>query len=141
MRLGTFLVAVSATVLAASPVIAQSDEDTARELYPVMIECGMVSAMSAEYGYTARHTMEEWVELIIPTAEMIDADAEKDISKWADDMIARMDKDGVEKTEKYIVDQAKIPATNCWTPWIDPSQKELSAHAGAGVNPRHRRGI
>jgi hypothetical protein len=107
MRFGKVFAVVSAAVMVATPAAAQSDEETAREVYPMMIECGMVSAMSAEYGYTARHTMEEWVELILPTAEMIGANAEEDITKYADGLIARMERDGVEKTEAYIVDTAK----------------------------------
>lgn len=108
MRNRIILAATAAAVLISAPLSAQSDVDTAREVYPMMIECGMVSAMSGEYGYTTRHTMEEWVELIVPTAEMIGADAEADITKYADDLIARMEKEGVEKTEAYIVDQAKL---------------------------------
>ena len=107
MRFGKSLAAVSAMVLAAGPAVAQSDEDTARELYPMMIECGMVSAMSAEYGYTARHSMEEWVELIVPTALMIGANAEEDITKFADNLIKQMETDGPDKTVNYIVSTAK----------------------------------
>ncbi len=107
MHLGKIVAAVSMAALVATPLSAQSDLETAREVYPMMIECGMVSAMSAEFGYTARHSMEEWVELIIPTAEMIGTNAEEDITKYADGLIARMEKDGVEPTEKYIVDTAK----------------------------------
>jgi hypothetical protein len=107
MRFGKFLAGASAILLATSPLAAQSDVDSAREVYPMMIECGMVAALSAEYGYTARHSMEEWVELLIPTAEMIGADAAADIGKYGDDLIARMERDGVEATEKYVVDQAK----------------------------------
>ena len=108
MRLGTILAATSAMVLAVSPVAAQSDVDTAREVYPIMVECGMIAALSAEYGYTARHSMEEWVELIVPTADMIGANAEDDIAKYADGLITRMERDGVDATEKYILDQAKF---------------------------------
>ncbi len=108
MRMGKILAAASAVILATSPLAAQSDVETAREVYPMLIECGMMSALSAEYGYTARHSMEEWVELIIPTADMIGADAEADIGKYGDDLIARMERDGVEVTEKFVVDQAKF---------------------------------
>jgi hypothetical protein len=108
MRLGKILAAASAMVLATSPLAAQSDLETAREVYPIMIECSMVSALSAEYGYTARHSMEEWIELIIPTAEMIGADAEVDISKYGDDLIARMETDGVEQTQQFVLEKAKF---------------------------------
>jgi hypothetical protein len=108
MRLGKILAAASAMVLATSPLAAQSDLETAREVYPIMIECSMVSALSAEYGYTARHSMEEWIELIIPTAEMIGADAEVDISKYGDDLIARMETDGVEQTQEFVLEKAKF---------------------------------
>lgn len=107
MRFGKILAAASAAVLVSAPVSAQSDVETAREVYPIMIECGMLAALSAEYGYTARHSMESWVELIVPTAEMIGANAEEDITKYADGLIVRMERDGVEATEKYVVDQAK----------------------------------
>ena len=107
MRLGKILATASAVVLVSAPLSAQSDVDTAREVYPFMIECGMVSALSAEYGYTARHSMEEWAELIGPTAEMIGADTSADIEKYGNDLITRMERDGLDAAEKYIVDTAK----------------------------------
>ena len=108
MKLGTMLGGIALAMTVASPVMAQSDTDTAREIYPMLIECGMVSAMSAEYGYTSRHPMDKWVELIVPAAEMIGANAEADITKWPDDRIARVEREGVDATSKWIVDTAKM---------------------------------
>lgn len=108
MRLGHVLAAVLAMVLASPPLAAQSPVDTAREVYPFLIECSVVSVISAQLGYNSRHSMDEWIEIITPTAGMIGADAKADATKYADDLIARMARDGVETTDGYILDKAKF---------------------------------
>ena len=107
MRLGKVWATASAMILASSPLAAQSDLETAREIYPFMIECSVVSALSVEYGYHARHPMEIWAELTGPTAAMIGADTAVDIEKYGDELLVRMERDGSAAMEKYVVDSAK----------------------------------
>ncbi len=103
---------LAAMAMAASPLSAQAqaqaDIDAVRQSYPVMIECIMVTGISVELGYPARHSMEEWAELIAPAAALLNTDSAADIEQWGADFEAQRARDGDEEAEAYIINQAKL---------------------------------